>query len=127
MTTRIIESIKENWPSWRPKLIILACLGGAFISGYGAGKAGNGFNTPAHRQLNYTTKSADKPVEEEQSPATKPTATGDSADCPVKGNISSKSKIYHIKGGAFYDRTTAEMCFATEAEAQAAGFTKSSR
>lgn len=47
--------------------------------------------------------------------------------CIVKGNISSKDKIYHVKGGAFYERTTPEMCFTTEAEAKAAGFRKSSR
>ena len=46
----------------------------------------------------------------------------------IKGNISSKGeKIYHVPGGAFYNRTTAEMCFATETEAKAAGFRKSSK
>lgn len=52
------------------------------------------------------------------------------AECAglIKGNISSGGeKIYHMPGGAFYTRTNPEMCFATEAEAQAAGFRKSSR
>ena len=50
-------------------------------------------------------------------------------DCKgkIKGNISSSSKIYHMPGGAFYDRTNPEMCFDTEAQAQAAGFRKSQR
>lgn len=45
----------------------------------------------------------------------------------IKGNISSASKIYHVPGGAFYKNTTPEMCFDTEAQAQAAGFRKSKR
>jgi hypothetical protein len=48
------------------------------------------------------------------------------ANCPVKGNISSKDKkIYHISGGRYYAQTKAEQCFNTEAEAVAAGFKKS--
>lgn len=51
------------------------------------------------------------------------------ADCQgkIKGNISSSNKIYHLPGGAFYARTVPEMCFNTEAEAQAAGFRRSQR
>jgi micrococcal nuclease len=51
----------------------------------------------------------------------------------IKGNISSSGeKIYHVPGGAFYDQTTidesaGERWFCTEAEAQAAGWRKSSR
>ena|SRR5690554_2131039 len=45
----------------------------------------------------------------------------------IKGNISSSGRIYHIPGGAFYNRTDPEMCFNTEAEAQAAGFRRSQR
>jgi hypothetical protein len=45
----------------------------------------------------------------------------------IKGNIGSSGKIYHMPGGAFYDRTQAEACFATEEQAKAAGFRKSSR
>jgi competence protein ComEC len=43
----------------------------------------------------------------------------------IKGNAS--SKIYHMPGGAYYDRTKAEVWFKTEAEAQAAGYRRSSR
>ena len=43
----------------------------------------------------------------------------------IKG---SSSFIYHLPGGAFYDRTTNPVrCFDTEAEAIAAGFRKSSK
>ncbi|MEW6660864.1 MAG: thermonuclease family protein [Bacillota bacterium] len=46
----------------------------------------------------------------------------------IKGNISSSGeKIYHVPGGAFYDRTVAEELFATEEEAVAAGYRKSKR
>lgn len=51
-------------------------------------------------------------------------------DCAgkIKGNINSKGKkIYHVLGGAFYKQTNPEACFSTEADAKAAGFTKSSR
>ncbi len=44
---------------------------------------------------------------------------------PIKGNA--PSKIYHLRGQAFYDRTTPEQCFATEAAAVKAGFRKSKR
>ncbi|OGE76682.1 MAG: hypothetical protein A3C85_04155 [Candidatus Doudnabacteria bacterium RIFCSPHIGHO2_02_FULL_48_21] len=56
-------------------------------------------------------------------------ASTDSADCTgkIKGNISSNSKIYHMPGGSFYNRTVPEMCFDSEAEARAAGFRKSQR
>lgn len=45
----------------------------------------------------------------------------------IKGNISSDSKIYHLPGGAFYNRTNPEACFDTEEQARAAGFRRSSR
>ncbi len=57
-------------------------------------------------------------------PTAKPST---SADCFVKGNVSKDSKIYHVLGGSFYNRVKPEQCFQTEAEAQAAGFRKSTR
>lgn len=46
----------------------------------------------------------------------------------IKGNINSKGeKIYHVPGGQFYQKTTAEVWFSTEAEAKAAGYRKSMR
>lgn len=44
---------------------------------------------------------------------------------PIKGNAS--SMIYHVPGGAFYDRTKPEQCFATESAARAEGYRKSQR
>lgn len=41
----------------------------------------------------------------------------------IKGNINAKGdKIYHVPGSASYEQTKAEMWFATEEEARAAGF-----
>lgn len=50
------------------------------------------------------------------------------ADPKIKGNINSKGeKIYHVPGGAYYDRTIPEAWFCTEEEAKAAGFRPSKR
>lgn len=53
--------------------------------------------------------------------------TTDNCQGVIKGNIGSSGKIYHIPGGAFYERTDAEQCFETESEAIKAGFRKSKR
>ena len=53
--------------------------------------------------------------------------------CTIKGNVnSSGEKIYHVPGGAFYDRTDinpeeGDRWFCTETEAREAGFRRSSR
>lgn len=44
---------------------------------------------------------------------------------PIKGNAN--SMIYHLPSGAFYSRTKAEECFATEEAAEAAGYRASMR
>lgn len=50
------------------------------------------------------------------------------AVCTVKGNRSSSGEwIYHVPGGQYYAITIAEECFATEAQAVAAGYRKSKR
>ncbi|SHJ33869.1 hypothetical protein SAMN02745244_02279 [Tessaracoccus bendigoensis DSM 12906] len=50
------------------------------------------------------------------------------AGYPVKGNISaSGERIYHVPGGAFYDRTVPERCFASASDASKAGFRASLR
>ena len=41
---------------------------------------------------------------------------------PIKGNAG--SMLYHVPGSSFYERTKAEVWFATEAAAEAAGFSK---
>lgn len=64
------------------------------------------------------------------SPTAAPTPSGKPCppDRPIKGNVaSSGEKIYHVPGGAFYDRTDPEECFASETEAQAAGYRPSQR
>lgn len=50
-------------------------------------------------------------------------------DCKgkIKGNVSSAAKVYHVPGGAFYERTNPEICFDNEQQAQAAGFRKSKK
>jgi hypothetical protein len=49
-------------------------------------------------------------------------------DCPqsapIKGN---QSGLYHVPGGAYYDVTNPEECFATASDAEAAGYEASSR
>lgn len=46
----------------------------------------------------------------------------------IKGNINSKGeKIYHVPGGAFYNKTNPEAWFNTEEEAQVAGYRRSKR
>lgn len=46
----------------------------------------------------------------------------------IKGNINSKGeKIYHVPGGAYYDRTDPEAWFFTEEDARAAGYRPSKR
>ena len=119
----------------KPIGIAAACLTVVFITGFGAGKMHSDVSNseaPAKRSLsNYNTNSSVQQPNSQAKPTAntqaKPTTTAENApqnDCPVKG---SKSKIYHIVGGSFYERTNAAQCFATEAEAQAAGYTKSSR
>lgn len=48
---------------------------------------------------------------------------------PIKGNTTSDTGdlIYHVPGGAFYQATKPEVCFAAEADARAAGFRRSQR
>jgi len=53
-------------------------------------------------------------------------------DCPdsapIKGNRSTSGElIYHVPGGQLYERTNPEQCFASEKEAQAAGYRVSKR
>jgi micrococcal nuclease len=45
-------------------------------------------------------------------------------NAPIKGN---QSGLYHVPGGAYYDVTNPEECFATASDAEAAGYEASSR
>ncbi len=47
--------------------------------------------------------------------------------CPIKGKASSSKKIYHLAGNQWYSKLKQTDCFASEEEAKAAGFRKSSR
>jgi NAD(P) transhydrogenase subunit alpha len=47
------------------------------------------------------------------------------SDYPIKGNAS--SHIYHVPDGGSYNRTIPEFCFATEADAEAAGYREAQR
>ena len=122
---------KEN----KQKLIIAGSFIVVFIVGFGAGSYSKTIRRDAYKpQTNYTTKQPVKTSPETAAPQKSPapvaatTNKAPTTNCIVKGNIGSGGKkIYHVKGGAFYDRTKAEECFNTEAEALAAGFTKSSR
>lgn len=72
---------------------------------------------------NYTPAVAGVQSQSDKSPDNTSTAP----DCAgkIKG---SSSRIYHLPGDAFYDRTTKPIqCFDTEAQAQSAGFRKSSQ
>lgn len=119
----------------KPLGVAAICLTAVFMTGFGAGKLHSGVTVDANsakRTLsNYNTNSS--PAENKATgttattaanTTTTPQAADGSTDCPIKG---SKSKIYHLKGGAFYERTNADKCFTTEDEALAAGYKKSSR
>lgn len=62
-------------------------------------------------------------------PAPKPTSAKPASkwNCPawapIKGNA--PSRIYHLVGQRFYNKTTPEICFTTEAAARKAGYRKS--
>ncbi len=134
------EEIK-NWCAEKEnknKVVIAAGFLLIFLVGFGAGRYERGIARDAYKPLtNYTTKQAEKPAPAVAGAAievgtVKPAAPAATSalngNCPVKGNISSAGKkIFHVKGGAFYDRTKAEQCFNTPSEAIAAGFVKSSR
>ncbi|MED1794030.1 thermonuclease family protein [Brevibacillus nitrificans] len=58
-----------------------------------------------------------------KSTAVKPAKEAAPEGKTIKGNINAKGeKIYHVPGSASYEQTHAEMWFATEEEAKAAGF-----
>ncbi|MBP9686305.1 MAG: hypothetical protein KBD66_00725 [Candidatus Doudnabacteria bacterium] len=121
----------------REFLLVLAFVV-VFFAGVGTGK-GTADKRPraGANMLNYTTPSPTPaptvtpsiaPITQvTATPVTAATPTTSEANCVVKGNISSTGKIYHTQGGSFYARVKPEQCFVTEAEAQAAGFRKSSR
>lgn len=72
-------------------------------------------------------KPKDKPIEKKEAASTGSNPVSQPATPPegklIKGNINAKGeKIYHVPGSANYDRTNPEEWFATEEEAQEAGY-----
>jgi large subunit ribosomal protein L4 len=82
-------------------------------------------------------KAAEKPAKAEKAESTESTEDSDTVDFgpgshapledgeqpegfPIKGNLS--SKLYHVPGSSHYNRTAAEVWFATEEDAEKAGF-----
>ncbi|HAG27177.1 TPA: hypothetical protein DCG61_00120 [Patescibacteria group bacterium] len=109
----------------KPKLKILALVCLVQLGSFGAGLySGHTYWPKQSVQValpNYTTENVKAPKPTAPTNTTQPTPN---TECNIKG---SKSRLYHLPGGAFYDRTNPQVCFETEAEAQAAGYTKSSR
>ena len=132
----------KNWLAEKEntqKVVIGCCFVLVFFVGFGAGRFERAVARDSVKTYsNYTTQQPKKPLTaeagtqaaapEQGNVAGAATSTATNGQCIVKGNISAKGdKVYHVKGGAFYDKTKPEQCFNTEAEALAAGFRKSSR
>jgi cell division protein FtsN len=142
------DDVKKLIQEHRTPLLVIGGMVALFWVGFGAGHATRQELKQSPNYKQYSTKQDQKddaegrteaPQEKTQEkPQEAVAATGTVAgvkeapssapvSCIVKGNISGKNKIYHVKGGSFYDRVQAEQCFATEAEAQSVGYRKSSR
>lgn len=78
------------------------------------------------RAAERATETTNRAVKEASEVVKETTDRAAQAQRPVKGNINSRGeKIYHIPGQATYERTDADETFATEEEAQAAGYRRS--
>ena len=92
---------------------------------------------PRRRHRPRRPAKAPAPVEEDEPTVDEPAAAADEAPhgpgshapleddeqpegFPIKGNAD--SMLYHLPGSRFYNQTKAEVWFATEADAEAAGF-----
>jgi hypothetical protein len=130
------SELKEKWEKNKNPVIVGIGFLLVFLLGFGVGSYDKNEKQIKRFQANYTTKLKNSPVTEKpetdalNTEITKAGQTNSTVNekCVVKGNISAKGKkTYHVVGGAFYEKTKAEQCFNTEAEARSAGFTKSSR
>lgn len=129
------EDLKEFYSNNKQNIFFAVAFVLIFFVGFGVGGyVKEGRREKLKPQPNYTTQSTKNAVNNTEIVAAEPqvlaaTTTSTSlVDCKVKGNISSTGrKLYHVKGGAFYERTKAEQCFQTPVEAEAAGYAKSSR
>ncbi len=134
----MLTKIEINFVKIKLWLIIVIIQAGSFAMGMYTAHTYWIPKPQASAKLDYSTEKAnEQKTEPASTPATNtntsaaPTNTSTSLDptncTTIKGNISGANKTYHVPSGSFYDRTAPEMCFTTEAEAKAAGFTKSSR
>ncbi len=131
------KELKTKFLEWKKEIVLGVCFVLVFIMGFGTGRFERGTTVKAARlQPQYTTKTKATPTNKEGEAPTEPfkkepvakTPTVGDANCIVKGNVSSNGKkIYHVQGGASYKIVKPEQCFTTPAEAEAAGFVKSSR
>lgn len=132
------KEIKTKFELHKNKFVLGVCFVLVFIVGFGSGRFAGKNNMPEpFVPSNYTTtankakavnKEADPAPEVKGQATTAPVVGVITAECPIKGNISSTGRnLYHVKGGAFYERVKAERCFNTKAEAEQAGFVASSR
>lgn len=139
-----------DYPEIKKRFTLLGGLALMFLAGFGTGNYVK-YKTPPSSPNNYTTKTVDKPflsapaaakptTGETQTSSSTPPITSSSTpasvkpvidpnNCLIKGNISSDGrKLYHVQGQQSYKRLThMTSCFNSEAEAQAAGFTKAKR
>ena len=127
------DEIKKVLSENRVRIVLGAAFVLVFLLGFGVGRYDQEWQKKLFRmQNNYNTKTVnlqkDVKSPEGDTPAKTAANATSSPTCIVKGNISAKGKkIFHVLGGSFYDRVNPEQCFATEEEAVAAGFVKSSR
>jgi len=137
----------KNYEEIKKRVVLLGGFVLMFLVGFGTGNYVK-YKTPTSSPNNYTTKTVDKPFlsppagENKSQPSTSTLTTSastttvttskpilDPNNCPIKGNVSSDGrKLYHVSGQQSYKRLThMTSCFNTEAEAEAAGFTKAKR
>lgn len=117
------NEFKNEWSKWKLLGLILIIQAVSFSAGLYSGHTFWPQQSVQVVQPNYSTTGANSTIKLD----TQTSQPNNSGECPIKGNISGNNKIYHIIGGAFYERTQEEMCFNSETEAQSAGFIKSSR
>lgn len=131
------ESLEKN----KQVYLVGISLVVVFFLGFGVGKYDKYALKTQKSYNNYNTNTAKKVVElkatpdggeavkvSEQVKGTSTKTTIANSECLIKGNISSTGrKLYHVKGGASYNKVKPEQCFNSNQEAEAAGFLKASR
>jgi len=136
------EEIKTWCNDNKNSLVVGFCMVLVFVVGFGTGSynkksVSNQAQSASQQQYyNKNTQTAPKAQAEaadtagagETQAQSQVLAASTTADCLIKGNISSKGeKIYHVPGGSSYKIVKPEQCFNTEKEALDAGFRKALR